>query len=110
MRGASRGVLEVGQVRRPRAGDETPPPPSSRAAPGLRPGTLRSPARSWLTAGRQPCPRLLDKVAQKGPASKEPQGEAKRNVRKRGPALSRRRDGAPRGDRVPAKERGTKRQ
>src|ERR1019366_6542328 len=34
-------------------------PPSSRAAPGLRPGTLRSPARSSLTAGREACPRLV---------------------------------------------------
>jgi hypothetical protein len=43
-------------MRRPRAGDER----SSRAwaAPGLRPGALRPPARSSLTAGRQASPRL----------------------------------------------------
>ena len=41
------------------------------------PGTLRSPARSSLTAGRQACPRLCDNAAQKGPAANEP--EARRN-------------------------------
>ena len=82
-------------MRRPRGGDERSSP--SRAAPGLRPGTLGSPARSSLTAGREACPRLFDKAAQKGPASKQAGGRVKRSVRKRGPAPNRRRDGAPRG-------------
>src|SRR5665647_1093672 len=56
MRGASRGDLEVGPVRRPRAGDERTP--RARAAPGHRPGALRPPARSSLTAWvlREPWP------------------------------------------------------
>src|ERR1700688_1012202 len=49
-----------------------------RAAPGLRSGGhTMTPARSSLTAARKACPRLLDVVTQKGPASKEP--EARRN-------------------------------
>src|SRR5664280_1377483 len=63
-------------MRRLRAGDERNPP-SSRAAPGLRLGTLGSPARSWLTAGHQACPRLERRGHPKGAGVSEP--EARRN-------------------------------
>ena len=39
-------------MRRPRAGDERSS--CTRAAPGLRPGSLGTPARSWLTAAGSP--------------------------------------------------------
>ena len=51
-------------MRRPRAGDERSS--RSRAAPGLRPGAIRPPARSSLTAGREACPRFDGAAAQKG--------------------------------------------
>src|SRR5674476_314447 len=78
------------RMRRPRAGDERNPP-SSRAAPGHAQTSLRSlrkcklhcrghydpPARSWLTAGHQACPRLERRGHPKGIAASEP--EARRN-------------------------------
>src|SRR5450759_2389964 len=63
-------------MRRPRAGDERNPP-SSRTAPGLGPGTLGSPARSWrairLARGSK------DAATRKGQASQSRrQGETER--------------------------------
>jgi hypothetical protein len=46
LKGASRGVAEVGRGAAPAGLVRRP---STRAAPGLRPGPLRGPARSWLT-------------------------------------------------------------
>src|ERR1700690_1215897 len=70
-------------MRRPRAGDERSS--RTRVAPGLRPGALRPPARSSLTAGREACPRFSEKAAQKGPASREPQGKAETERQKARP-------------------------
>ena len=78
MSGASRAFSEWGRCGARGRGDETHPP-SPRAAPGLRPGTLRSPARSWLTAGRAACPRLKGAAAQKGLRSRA-SGGTKRNA------------------------------
>jgi hypothetical protein len=51
-------------------------PLGARAAPGLRPGTLGSPARSSLTAGREACPRLVVPLAPARGHAREPrQGE-----------------------------------
>jgi hypothetical protein len=47
----------VGGIGRGACGQGMNAPPNPRAAPGLRPGTLWSPARSWLTASRKACPR-----------------------------------------------------
>ena len=53
-------------MRRPRAGDETYPPRSGGA--GLRPGTLRSPARSSLTVDRRGPPEAWKaRLTQKAP-------------------------------------------
>ena len=61
-----------------RAGETNAPPPS-RAAPGLRPGALRPPARSSLTAGREACPRLARSGHPKGAATQSRrQGETER--------------------------------
>src|SRR5450631_1282487 len=109
MRGASRGVLEVGQVRRPRAGDETHPP-SSRAAPGLRPGTLGSLARELADGGLSGLPEAQKTtVTQKAPASASRRRDETERQKARPGAVTTP-HGAPRGARVPAKERGTKRQ
>ena len=44
--------------------------PRTRAAPGLRPGPLRVPARSWLTAGRSGLPEArTERLTQKAPRS-----------------------------------------
>src|ERR1039458_2916976 len=52
-------------MRRPRAGDERCS--CTRAAPGLRPGTLRSSTRSWLTAKPLGLPEARKaKATQKG--------------------------------------------
>ena len=66
-------------------------PPAPRAAPGLRPGALRPPARSSLTAALQakpggPARGLTEKAPR---ASSQRQGET--DVRKRGPAPNDRR-------------------
>src|ERR1700690_3809057 len=69
MRSASRGVLEVGQVRRPRAGDETYPP-SSRAAPGAQPGDTTVPCQELADGGLSGLPEAQKTTAtQKAPAS-----------------------------------------
>ena len=83
-------------MRRPRAGDERSS--RTRAAPGLRPGILRSPARSSLTAGPARPVRYRDgAVTRKAPRSPG-RGGAKRFPEKRGPAPKGERcDGAPRG-------------
>jgi hypothetical protein len=45
-------------------------PPRTRAAPGLRPGPLGVPARSWLTAGRSGLPEArTERLTQKAPRS-----------------------------------------
>src|SRR6185437_13403978 len=66
------------RMRRPRAGDERSS--CTRAAPGLRPGTLGSPARSWLTAARCGLPEVRKKrLTRKAPrASSQRQGETER--------------------------------
>src|SRR5674476_215879 len=70
----------------PAGGGRNVPPAPGRCR-GLRPGTLRSPARSWLTAGRQSCPRPATRGHRKWwPPLAKPQGKVKRPVRKRGPA------------------------
>src|ERR1035437_8773781 len=62
-------------MRRPRAGDERTPP-SSRAAPGLRPGTLGPPARSWLTAKPLDLPEARKlRPPKRGRGSERRQGE-----------------------------------
>ena len=55
-------------------------PSCTRAAPGLRPGSLGTPARSWLTAGRQGLPEARKKrLTRKAPrASSQRQGETER--------------------------------
>ena len=85
-------------MRRPRGGDERSSP--TRAAPGPRPGILRSPARSSLTAvgsaGRVGSPFHPWRVA----AAKDRKARQELS-RKRGPAPEgERRDGAPRGARI----------
>src|SRR6185437_16976288 len=54
------------RMRRPRAGDERSS--CTRAAPGLRPGSLGTPARSWLTAGRCGLPEARkERLTRKAP-------------------------------------------
>ncbi len=63
-------------------------PLSARAAPGFRPGTLGSPARSSLTAGRCGLPEAAKATALEARPFAS-QGRTKRKVRKRGPAPER---------------------
>ena len=68
-------------VRRPRAWSRKP---RTRAASGLRPGALRPPARSWLTAaglGRKP--HRLRSKARPGAGRKTPRWSAERRAGQR---------------------------
>jgi hypothetical protein len=78
------------------AGQRTP---RTRAAPGLRPGALRPPARSWLTASRKAARGAKGRLPKSGRLRGPNAGETV--PRKRGPAPEKRRDGAQRGPAQP---------
>ena len=102
MRGASRGVLEVRQVRCPRAGDERNPPklPGGAGAPPA--GTMT--CREELADGRafRPARGAKVRLPKRGRAGTPKAGRLGR--RKRGPDAVTTPHGAPRGARVPLKE------
>src|SRR5665647_2011232 len=95
MRGASRGDPEVGQARRPRAWFAA----THSGGAGAPPGDTTIPCQELADGWPSVLPEARNPRSPKGTPLAKPQGRAKRRVRKRGPALSRRRDGAPSGER-----------
>ncbi len=91
--------LQWGGMRRPRGGKRVP---RTRAAPGHRPGALRPPARSSLTAvGSAGRVGVAARQAVEANWRQDTERHAKSLSRKRGPApQGERRRGAPRGARV----------
>jgi hypothetical protein len=83
-------------------------PPKLSGGAGAPPGDTTIPRQELADGGLSGLPEIQRCGCPKGAAlESRRRDEAER--RKRGPVLSRRRNGAPRGARVPAKERGTKR-
>src|SRR5450759_1494417 len=77
---------------------------------GAPPGDTTIPCQELADGGPPGLPEALRQGRPKGASVERVGGEAKRNVRKRGPAPTKRRDGAPNGahpsSRVPAPRRG----
>ena len=111
LRSVSRGVVRRDGVRCPRVSFAT----RHSAAPELRPGPLRGPARSWLTTVESTPNAIRPSLnKERGAKTKRRGGPAGHLRRKRGPASSNRRKcsccacrcymsacGAPEGARVP---------
>ena len=98
-REAGRGAVPAGRFRKI----------GTRAAPELRPGPLRGPARSWLTTVGSISNAIRPSLnKERGAKTKRRGGPAGHLRRKRGPAFSNRRDWrAERRPRGPRKDRDT---
>ena len=105
LRSVSRGVVRRDGVRCPRVSFAT----RHSAAPELRPGPLRGPARSWLTTVESTPNAIRPSLnKERGAKTKRRGGPAGHLRRKRGPAFSNRRDWrAERRPRGPRQDRDT---